>query len=80
MAAMNAASIGTATTQRADDGTVIVVQADPVILVNRVLLVEIGPPHVDPADPYRLQLDTAGEYVYRRAGATVEGLIYEREL
>lgn len=65
---------GTATVQRNDDGTLTVLQADPVIRVTRDLLTSLalGPDDV-------LQLDTAGRYRYRYIRPAEQGdSIYAR--
>lgn len=55
---------GTATCARNDDGTVVVLDADPVILVAQELLDNAEPWAWD-AEREVLQLDTAGEFRYR---------------
>lgn len=54
---------GTAICVKHDDGTITVQHADRVIGVTRDLWNQMTPPHKQ--DGGRLQLDTAGEYVYR---------------
>jgi len=52
--------LGSVETRRTDDGTVIVLRADPVLLVSRELWNQMGWTLDDP-----FPLDTVGEYVYR---------------
>jgi len=57
------ADYGDATVIRADDGTLTVTRADPIIGVSVALLAELSPEHITPDG--LLQLDTAGQYRYR---------------
>jgi hypothetical protein len=67
---------GTATLRRHDDGTVTVIDADPVIRISRELAAELD---LHPDKP--LVLDTAGEYRYHflRDLGGPDGIIYGRE-
>lgn len=72
---------GTAYLQRNyDDGTVTVTQADPVIGVSQELLDQAEPWVFPHGDQETIQLDTAGDYLYRRIGPAPEGyvVVYER--
>jgi hypothetical protein len=66
---------GDATLRRADDGTVTVLRADPVVRVARELYTEWG---LHPDEVWTL--DTAGEYRYRflRDEGGPAGIIYGR--
>ncbi len=63
--------IGTATLQRADDGTITVLHADPVIALTSDLVAALGTDGhlVDGV----LTLDTAGDYRYEARGRTAGG-------
>jgi hypothetical protein len=63
---------GDAIMRRHDDGTVTVERADPVIGVSKELLDEAESWVFPNGDQETIQLDTAGEYLYRRTGSVME--------
>ena len=62
---------------RHDDGTVTVEYADPVIWVSPELLEMAEDWALPTGDGEVLQLDTAGEYLYRRVGPAPDGRYQE---
>lgn len=62
---------------RHDDGTVTVEHADPVIWVSPELLEMADAWALPTGDGEILQLDTAGEYIYRRVGPAPDGRYLE---
>lgn len=58
---------GTAVVQSHEDGTITVLEADPVIGISRELLDHLPDEHID-RDTGIVTLDTAGEYRYEFTG------------
>lgn len=71
-------SWGEAVMTRHGDGTVTVDRADPVIGVMPELLNHADPWAFPNGDRETIQLDTAGEYVYRKIGVTSSEYAWDR--
>lgn len=67
-------SWGSAEVIKRDDGEVVVAKADPVIGIHDELWQQLQPPHR--RDDLTVQLDTAGQYVYRRIGFDLGGTVH----
>lgn len=75
---MGSNSWGDAVMTRQEDGTVTVDRADPVIGVMPELLDHADPWMFPNGDQEIIQLDTAGEYLYRKIGATSSEYAWDR--